>query len=92
MDSAVITTIISTGGAVIVGLGGMWISTNQVGNRIGDMGKRLDDMGKRIDRLEDGMARRMDRFEDELRTFKDLVNGKLSALDLELAKLMDGGK
>jgi Flp pilus assembly protein TadB len=35
--------------------------------------------------------RRFERLEDELRTFKDLVNGKLSALDLELAKLMDKG-
>jgi hypothetical protein len=71
MDSAVITTIISTSGAVIVGLGGMWISTNQIGNRIGDL------------------ARRMDRLEDELRAFKEVVNGKFAALDLELARLMD---
>ena len=84
MDQTVITTIISTGGAAIVGLGGMWISTNQVG-------KRIDDIGKRVDRLEDGMARRMDRFEDELRAFKDVVNGKLATLDSELARLMDGG-
>lgn len=34
MESAVITTIISTSGAVIVGLGGMWISTNRIGKRI----------------------------------------------------------
>jgi len=34
MDNAIITTLISTSGAVIVGLGGMWISTNQIGKRI----------------------------------------------------------
>ena len=66
MDNAVITTIISTSGAVIVGLGGMSISTNQIGSRIGDL------------------ARRMDRLEDELRAFRDVVHGKLSALDLDL--------
>jgi hypothetical protein len=42
MDNAVITTIISTSGAVIVGLGGMWISTNQIGGRIGDLARRMD--------------------------------------------------
>ena len=73
MEPAVVTTLISTGGAVIVGLGGMWISTNQIGNRIGSL------------------ERRFERLEDELRTFKEVVNGKLSALDLELARLMDRG-
>ncbi len=72
METSVITTLISTSGAVIVGLGGMWISTNQIGKRIGSL------------------ERRFERLEDELRTFKEMVNGKLSALDLELAKLMDG--
>lgn len=46
MDHALLNTIVSTGGAVIVGLGGMWISTNQIG-------KRIDDIGRRLDRLED---------------------------------------
>jgi len=73
MEPAVVTTLISTGGAVIVGLGGMWISTNQIGNRIGSL------------------ERRFERLEDELRTFKELVNGKLATLDFELARLMDRG-
>ena len=73
MEPAVVTTLISTGGAVIVGSGGMWISTNQIGNRIGSL------------------ERRFERFEDELRTFKELVNGKLAALDLDFARLMDRG-
>ena len=73
MEPAVVTTLISTGGAVIVGLGGMWISTNQIGNRIG------------------GLERRFERLEDEVRTFKEVVNGKLAMLDLELARLMDRG-
>jgi hypothetical protein len=64
MEPAVVTTLISTGGAVIVGLGGMWISTNQIGNRIGSL------------------ERRFERLEDEVRTFREMVNGKLAALDL----------
>ena len=73
MEPAVVTTLISTGGAVIVGLGGMWISTNQIGNRISSL------------------ERRFERLEDELRRFREMVNGKLGALDLELARLMDRG-
>jgi hypothetical protein len=73
MTEQVITTLISTSGTVLVGLGGMWISTNQIGNRMADL------------------TRRFERLEDEVRTFKEMVNGKLSALDLELAKLMDRG-
>jgi predicted RNA-binding protein with PIN domain len=46
MDNTVNTTLVSTSGAVIVGLGGMWISTNQ-------LGKRIDDVMRRLDRLED---------------------------------------
>ncbi len=84
MTDQIITTLISTSGAVIVGLGGMWISTNQ-------LGKRIDDLARRVDRVEDSLSRRMERFEDELRTFKEIVSGKLAALDLELAKLMDRG-
>jgi predicted RNA-binding protein with PIN domain len=71
MDNQVITTIISTGGAVVVGLGGMWISTNQ-------MGKRIDDLGRRLDRIE-----------DSFNTFKDVVNSKFAALDLEIARILD---
>ena len=73
MEPAVVTTLISTGGAVIVGLGGMWISTNQIGNRMGSL------------------ERRFERLEYELRAFKEVVNGKLATLDLELARLMDRG-
>jgi predicted RNA-binding protein with PIN domain len=71
MDNQVITTSISTGGAVIVGLGGMWIATNQIG-------KRIDDVVKRLERLEDSFT-----------VFKDVVNSKLSAIDLEIARILD---
>jgi len=82
MEQNVITTLISTSGAVIVGLGGMWIATNQTG-------KRIDDLVRRIERLEDEMKRRMDRLEEEFRTFKEVVNGKLAQIDSDIARLMD---
>jgi hypothetical protein len=53
LDNQVITTIISTGGAVIVGLGGMWISANQTGKRIDDL---RADLNKRIDELKADFA------------------------------------
>ena len=69
MDNQVITTIVSTGGAVIVGLAGMWFSTNQ-------LGKRLDDLSRRIERLEEDnkqffqwlgrIENRVSRIEDKL--------------------------
>jgi chaperonin cofactor prefoldin len=79
METSVITTLISTSGAVIVGLGGMWISTNQVG-------KRIDSLERRFESLE----RRFERLEDEFRLFKEVVTSKLAALDSDIAKLMDG--
>jgi predicted RNA-binding protein with PIN domain len=71
MDTTLATTIVSTSGAVVVGLGGMWISTNQMGRRMDDIRQDLRDL-------------RM-----EFNQFKDMVNGKFAALDLEIAKLMD---
>jgi flagellar capping protein FliD len=53
MDNAVITTLISTSGAVIVGLGGMWIGTNQLGKRIDDVMRRLDRLEDRVERLQE---------------------------------------
>jgi len=82
LDNQVITTIISTGGAVIVGLGGMWITAHQLGKRMDDLrdglGKRIDDHGKRLERLEDSFT-----------AFKDVVNSKLAAMDLEIARILD---
>lgn len=71
MDNALATTIVSTGGAVIVGVFGLYFHSNQ-------MGKRLDDLKADVKDLR-----------TELNMFKDLVNSKFSALDLEIAKLMD---
>jgi hypothetical protein len=44
------------------------------------MGKRMDDLIRRFERLE-----------DEFRAFKELVNRKFAALDVEIARLMDRG-
>jgi len=48
MDTALTTTIVSTSGAVITGIFGMFFTANQLGRRIDDIGNQL---GKRIDDL-----------------------------------------
>jgi chaperonin cofactor prefoldin len=78
MTDQVITTIISTGGAVIVALAGMWFNAHQLGKRMDDLNKRMDDLNRRMDRLE-----------DSFNTFKDLVNSKFAALDSEIARILD---
>jgi hypothetical protein len=71
MDTALTTTIVSTSGAVITGVFGMFFAVNQ-------LGKRIDDLRADVRVLS-----------SEFYAFKDVVNGKLAALDTEIAKLMD---
>jgi len=82
MDTALTTTIVSTSGAVITGIFGMFFTANQLGKRIDDttnqLGKRLDDL--RVDIRE---------LRSEFYAFKDVVNGKLTTLDTDIARLMD---
>jgi hypothetical protein len=46
MDGTLATTIVSTGGAVIVGCAGLYFHASQTG-------KRIDDLIRRFERLED---------------------------------------
>ena len=71
MDPTLTTTLVSTGGAVIVGVLGMFFTANQIGRRIDDTNQNLRD------------------FRGEFTAFKDMVNSKFAALDLEIDKLMD---
>jgi predicted RNA-binding protein with PIN domain len=78
VDTQVITTIVSTGGAVIVGLGGMWITAQQ--------------LGKRMDDLRDGLSKRMDDFShrlDSLEAKVDILMQKFYELDNRLSHLED---
>ena len=81
MDTALLTTIVSTGGAVIVGLFGMFFTANQLGRRIDDL---RTDSNARMGEINN----RMGELRAEFNAFRDLVNLKLSAIDLEIAKLM----
>lgn len=60
VDSQVITTIVSTGGAVIVGIVGMWISTHQLGKRMDDLVSRVGGVETRLAALEAKVDHRFD--------------------------------
>jgi formylmethanofuran dehydrogenase subunit E len=49
MSEQVLSTIISTAGAVLVGLGGMWISTHQLGKRMDYIAARLLSLESKVD-------------------------------------------
>ena len=69
MSEQIITTIISTAGAVLVGLGGMWISTHQLGKRMDDISARMLRLEGRFDVLMEKfyeLDNRVSRIEDKL--------------------------
>ncbi len=89
MDTALTTTIVSTSGAVITGVFGMFFTANQLGKRMDDMGKRIDDVSNQLGKRIDDLRADVRVLSSEFYAFKDVVNGKLAALDTEIAKLMD---
>jgi hypothetical protein len=56
MTDQIITTLISTSVAVIFGLGGMWIGTNQLGMRIDDLAAERDPHLRVSERPEPGTS------------------------------------
>jgi predicted mannosyl-3-phosphoglycerate phosphatase (HAD superfamily) len=66
MDTALTTTIVSTSGAVITGVFGMFFTANQLGKRIDDISNQL---GKRIDDLRVDVRE----LRSEFYAFKDVV-------------------
>ncbi len=52
MDTALMNTIVSTSGALITGICGMFLTANQLGRRIEDTNNQL---GKRSDDLRGGI-------------------------------------
>jgi hypothetical protein len=105
MDTALLTTIVSTSGAVITGVFGMFFMANQLGRRIDDsnasLGRRIDDsnasLGKRIDDLNVSLGKRIDDLNvslskriDDLRTeFKELRSEFHAFKDVVNGKLQD---
>ena len=80
------TTIVSTGGAVIVGVFGMFFTANQLGRRID--GLRAD-TNTRLTEFREDTNKGLSELRIEFNAFRDMVNSKLSTIDLEIAKLMD---
>lgn len=82
MEPSLTATIVSTGGAVIVGVFGMFFANNQIG-------KRLDDLRQDSTKNFDSLRQDLRDLRSEFNGFKETVNGKFAQLDLEIAKLMD---
>jgi hypothetical protein len=78
MDTTLTTAIVSTSGAVITGVFGMFFTANQ-------LGKRIDDLRGDVR----GLREELHAFKSEFYAFKDVVNGKFAALDAEIGKLLD---
>jgi hypothetical protein len=84
--------LFSTSGAVITGVFGLFFTANQLGKRIDDLQVSLT---RNIDTLRGQVTRDMHSLRSDLKdlrtefnAFKEMVNGKFGALDLEIAKLM----
>jgi hypothetical protein len=55
MDTALITTIVSTSGAVITGIFGMFFTANQLGKRIDDLRVDIRDLRSELYAFKDSM-------------------------------------
>jgi predicted RNA-binding protein with PIN domain len=82
VDTQVITTIVSTGGAVIVGLGGMWITAQQLGKRMDDL---RDGINKRVDDLRTHLVGRLENLEAKV----DILMQKFYELDNRVSRIED---
>jgi len=60
VDNQIILMIISTSGAVIMGLGGIWFTTEQIGKRIDDVVKRLERLDRPLERMKTSIVRILD--------------------------------
>jgi hypothetical protein len=99
MDTNLAVAVVAASATMVTGICGMWINASQTGKRIDETGKRIDGIGKRIDDLRadfrDFRTQIQAELKDlrtELTAFKGVVNGKLQAIDFEIAKLMDRPK
>jgi phosphopantetheine adenylyltransferase len=78
MDTALLQTAVATGGSVLVGITGMWITSNALGKRIEDLGKRLDDTNGNMKALEERIDKRLSVIEADLKEFfKDITRLKV---------------
>jgi hypothetical protein len=85
MDADLTVAIVAASASMVTGIFGMWINATQTGKRIDDL--RVEFHAFRVE-----IRAEVKLFRAEFATFKDVVNGKLQAIDFEIAKLMDRPK
>ncbi len=89
MDSTLLTTLISTSGAVIVGLAAIGSNTYWTSHAIRSLKEDVRDLSHDLKGEIKDIRSEIKDLRTELREFKDVVNGKFAALDLEIARLLD---
>jgi 16S rRNA C1402 N4-methylase RsmH len=85
MDTNLAVAIVAASASMLTGISGMWINASQTGKRIDDL--RVEFHAFRVE-----IKAEVKELRTELTTFRDMVNGKLQAIDFEIAKLMDRPK
>jgi hypothetical protein len=85
MDTNLAVAIVAAGASMVTGIFGMWINASQTG-------KRIDDLRVEFHAFPVEIKSEVKELRTEFATFKDVVNGKLQAIDFEIAKLMDRPK
>ena len=77
LDTNVTVAIVAASASMLTGIFGMWINASQTGKRIDDL--RVEFHAFRVE-----IKAEVKELRAEFATFKDVVNGKLQAIDLRL--------
>ena len=81
METNLAVAIVAASASMATGMFGMWINASQTGKRIDDLRGDFKELRAEFKELR-----------NEFSAFKEMVNGKLQAIDFEIAKLMDRSK
>ena len=92
MDTNLTVAIVATSASMATGMIGMWINASQTGKRIDDFRTEFHTFRSEIKAEVKEVRMEVKELRTELTAFKDVVNGKLQAIDFEIAKLMDRPK
>lgn len=74
MDSTFTTTIVSTSGAVITGIGGMFFTANQLGKRIDDVRVDIRELRSEFYAFQDVVNRKFSTLDTEIAKLMDRRN------------------
>ncbi len=76
METNLAVAIVAASASMLTGIFGMWINASQTG-------KRIDDLRVELHAFRVEIKAEVKELRGEFATFKDVVNGKLQAIDLK---------